>query len=223
LAKLRSKVLRQLVSIANLQLPTSNVFSAFCVALLTLGLSACTVKDAPSAPDVATWRAEKDRYFRESPESPVPEAQRATFQPLPYYAIDPVYQVPAALSMAPGDAVLELPTSTGQRRKMRKIGALQFTLKGQALALTAFVDASTNDVSRLFVPFGDLTNGTETYPGGRYLDLERTATSIYDLDFNRAYHPFCVFNPEYDCPYPPRENRLSVPIRAGERLRSSKE
>ena len=45
------------------------------------------------------------------------------------------------------------------------------------------------------MPFGDLTNGTETYQGGRYLDLDRTASGVYDLDFNRAYHPFCVFNP----------------------------
>jgi uncharacterized protein (DUF1684 family) len=169
-------------------------------------------------PDVASWRAEKDRYMRESPDSPVPPEKRASFQPLPYYGIDPVYQVPAVLTVQPGDAVLELPTSTGLRRKMRVIGTLAFTLKGQPLTLSAFVDASTNDVRRLFVPFGDLTNGTETYPGGRYLDLDRTATGIYDLDFNRAYHPFCVFNAEYDCPYPPRENRLKVPIRAGERL-----
>ena len=224
MAELRSKVPARLVSIANTQPPTSKfVGAALLVALLlSPAFSACKAKEAPSAPDVATWRAEKDRYFREAPDSPVPEAQRASFQPLPYYGIDPVYRVPAALTMAPGDQVLELPTSTGQRRKMRKIGALQFTLKGQTLALTAFVDASTNDVSRLFVPFGDMTNGNETYPGGRYLDLERTATGIYDLDFNRAYHPFCVFNPAYDCPYPPRENRLAVPIRAGERLRSAK-
>ena len=78
--------------------------------------------------------------------------------------------------------------------------------------------ASEADLRRLFVPFGDLTNGTETYPGGRYLDLDRTATGIYDLDFNRAYHPFCLFNPKYDCPVPPRENRLKLPVRAGERL-----
>ena len=71
---------------------------------------------------------------------------------------------------------------------------------------------------RLFVPFGDLTNGVETYQGGRYLDLERTASGVYDLDFNRAYHPFCLFNSGYDCPYPPQESRLKVPIRAGERL-----
>jgi uncharacterized protein (DUF1684 family) len=185
---------------------------------LAAGLAACSAAPAPAAPDVASWRAEKDRYMRESPDSPVPPDQRASFQPLPYYAIDASYQVPAALSVAPGEAVLELPTSTGQRRRMRVIGTLAFTLKGQPLTLSAFVDASTNDVRRLFVPFGDLTNGAETYAGGRYLDLDRTATGIYDLDFNRAYHPFCVFNAEYDCPYPPRENRLKVPIRAGERL-----
>jgi uncharacterized protein (DUF1684 family) len=172
----------------------------------------------PSSPDVATWRAEKDRYMRESSDSPVPAEKRAAFPPLPYYDIDPAYQVPAALDIEPGEAVLELPTSTGQRRKMRRIGTMKFTLTGQSLTLAAFVDATTNDVARLFVPFGDLTNGTETYAGGRYLDLERTPTGIYDLDFNRAYHPFCVFNAAYDCPYPPRENRLPVPIRAGERL-----
>ena len=178
--------------------------------------AACQAPNAPDAVDVNTWRAEKDRFMR-SDESPVPKEQRATFPPLTYYAIDPAYQVPASLAVAPGDAVLELPTSTGQRRKMRKIGTLNFTLKGEPLTLSAFVDAGTNDVRRLFVPFGDLTNGNETYPGGRYLDLDRTATGIYDLDFNRAYHPFCVFNAAYDCPYPPRENRLKVLLRAGER------
>ena len=73
-------------------------------------------------------------------------------------------------------------------------------------------------MERLFVPFGDLTNGVETYSGGRFLDLDRTPTGFYDLDFNRAYHPYCVYNPTYDCPVPPRENRLAVAIPAGERL-----
>ena len=62
------------------------------------------------------------------------------------------------------------------------------------------------------------TSGTETYAAGRYLDLDRTVTGLYDLDFNRAYHPYCYYNPQYDCPYPPRENRLAIPIKAGERI-----
>ena len=183
-------------------------------------LAACDAGPAP-VPDVAQWRAEKDRFMRSS-ESPVPEDKRASFPPLAYFDIDPAFQVPAALNVQPGDEVLELPTSTGLRRKMRRIGTLKFSLRSQELTLTAFVDASQNDVRRLFVPFGDLTNGNETYPGGRYLDLDRTATGIYDLDFNRAYNPFCVFNEKYDCPLPPRENRLPVPVRAGERLFQAK-
>jgi len=180
-------------------------------------LGACDVGPAPGG-DVNSWRADKDRFMREASDSPVPPESRATFPPLVYFPIDPAYRVPTSLAAAPAGQGLELPTSTGQRRKMRRVGSLRFTINARELTLTAFVDADQNDMRRLFVPFGDLTNGNETYPGGRYLDLDRTATGIYDLDFNRAYHPFCVYNSSYDCPYPPRENRLSIPVRAGERL-----
>ena len=156
--------------------------------------------------------------MRESPESPVPQDKRATFPPLPYFSVDPSYRVPALLQPAPPGPVVEMPTSTGQRRRMRRVGTLAFTLKGQPLSLGAFVEADQQDMRRLFVPFGDLTNGVETYQGGRYLELDRTPTGLYDLDFNRAFHPFCLFNSSYDCPYPPSESRLKVAIRAGEKL-----
>jgi uncharacterized protein len=181
-------------------------------------LSGCTAHEVPYEEGIAAWRAEKDRFMRESPDSPIIEAQRPSFPDLPYYPTNVEYRVPAALKVAPAGDVIEMPTSTGQRRKMRRIGALEFTLKGELLKLTAFADASDQTLQRLFVPFSDRTNGTETYPGGRYLDLDRTATGLYDLDFNRAYSPFCHFNPAYDCPVPPRENRLPIPIRAGETL-----
>lgn len=157
--------------------------------------------------------------MRQSAESPVPAAERAAFQPLPYYPVDEEYRVPAALTVAQSTEVIELGTSTGVPRRMRKVGALAFTLKGEPLTLAAFGDLDDAALRRLFVPFGDLTNGTETYHGGRYLDLERTGSGVYDLDFNRAYNPFCVFDAKYECPIPPRENRMRVPVRAGERMR----
>jgi hypothetical protein len=192
------------------------------VALLLLGAVACTVREVPYPDEINGWRATKDRFMRESNESPVPPERRASFPPLAYFAIEPEYRVPAALTVARGDTELEIPTSTGLRRPHRRIGKLEFTLRGQPMALTAFVEVGQEDMRRLFVPFGDLTNGAETYPGGRYLELDRTATGIYDLDFNRAYHPFCYYNPTYDCPYPPRENRLPVPVRAGEKMAAPK-
>jgi uncharacterized protein (DUF1684 family) len=186
--------------------------------MLFAAAAGCSPAARPYAEEIGAWHVERDQFMRLSSDSPVPAAQRAAFPALPYFPVNEEYRVPAALNGVASDQVLEMPTSTGQRRKMRRVGTLAFTLKGQAATLTAFVDATENDMRRLFVPFGDLTNGSETYQGGRYLDLDRTATGIYDLDFNRAYHPFCLFNSSYDCPVPPRENRLALPIRAGERL-----
>jgi uncharacterized protein (DUF1684 family) len=181
-------------------------------------VAACTPREQPYPDQVAARRAEIDQFMRSSPQSPVPADRRSGFAPLSYFSIDPEYRVPASLQVIQSDDVMEMPTSTGQRRQMRRIGKLHFTLKGQPGTLTAFIDVTENDMRRLFVPFGDLTNGLETYQGGRYLDLDRTATGIYDLDFNRAYHPYCLYNPTYDCPVPPPENRLKIPVRAGEKL-----
>jgi uncharacterized protein (DUF1684 family) len=189
-----------------------------CLTAAAAAVAACSPPAKPYAEEIGAWHADKDRYLRESPDSPVPADRRASFPPLSYFAVNEEYRVPAALKVIESDQVLQMSTSSGQPRKMRRVGTLEFTLKGQPLTLTAFVDATENDMRRLFVPFGDLTNGTETYQGGRFLDLDRTATGIYDLDFNRAYHPFCLFNPSWECPIPPRENRLTVPVRAGERL-----
>ncbi|HWJ55197.1 MAG TPA: DUF1684 domain-containing protein [Vicinamibacterales bacterium] len=189
--------------------------------LVTLLAAACTpAPPVPYAQQIQAQRSAKDAAFAsDSPESPVPPADRARFLPLAYFPIDEGYHVPARLAPSDGEAGLDMPTSTGQRRKMRRAGQLRFSVKGQSLTLTAFVEADDRVMQRLFVPFGDPTNGTETYIGGRYLDLDRTVTGLYDLDFNRAYHPYCVYNTQYDCPYPPRENRLSMPIRSGERLK----
>ncbi len=190
-------------------------FAAASLLLLTI---ACTAKEVPHAEAVNAWRASKDQFMRQSDDSPIPPERRTSFPPLSYFAIEPDYRVPAVLAISRGEDILLIPTSRGERRPHQRVGRLSFTLKGHLLSLTAFVEVGQEDLRHLFVPFGDLTNGTETYPGGRYLDLERTATGIYDLDFNRAYHPFCYYNSKYDCPYPPRENRLALPVRSGERI-----
>jgi len=188
--------------------------------LLVVAAGCSPPPPVPYAQQIQAQRSAKDAAFAsDSPESPVPPADRARFLPLAYFPIDEGYHVPARLAPSDGEAGLDMPTSTGQRRKMRRAGQLRFSVKGQSLTLTAFVEADDRVMQRLFVPFGDPTNGTETYIGGRYLDLDRTVTGLYDLDFNRAYHPYCVYNTQYDCPYPPRENRLSMPIRSGERLK----
>jgi uncharacterized protein (DUF1684 family) len=184
-----------------------------------IGLAACSPPQRPYDEEIAAWRADKDALMR-SEQSPLLPDQRSGFPPLLYYPVDEAFRVAAALKVVRGEDIMEMSTSTGTRRRMRRIGTLGFTLQGEPMTLTAFTEAADTTLLRLFVPFADPTNQSETYRGGRYLDLDRTPTGLYDLDFNRAYHPYCVFNATYECPIPPRENRLAVPIRAGERLSS---
>jgi uncharacterized protein (DUF1684 family) len=186
--------------------------------LLAVSSLACGGAPATYTEEIAQHRARVNEFMRDSSESPIPPDKRTSLLPLPYYPIDEEYRVPASLRLLPADQIIQLSTSTGVPRRMRRIGSLAFTVKGQPLTLTAFADVDDQQLRRLFVPFGDLTSGAETYPGGRYLDLDRTGSNVYDLDFNRAYHPYCVFDAKYECPVPPRENRLTIPIRAGEKL-----
>jgi len=100
---------------------------------------------------------------------------------------------------------------------MRKVGTLEFTLKGQLMTLGAYTET---DLNMLFVPFADGTTGKETYNAGRFLDLHRTGTGLYELDFNLAYNPYCYYNLSYECPFPPSDSRLSVPVYAGEKMKT---
>jgi len=166
---------------------------------------------------LADDRAAKDELFK-GRNDPIPDGRKAELLPLAYFPIDPDYDVPASLEPSDDATVFDVPTSAGTPRKMRKAGTLVFSLKGQPLRITAFHDLTT-PANHLSVMFSDLTSGTETYAAGRYLDLDRNATGFYELDFNRAYNPYCYYNVSYECPYPPPENRLKIPIRAGERMK----
>jgi uncharacterized protein (DUF1684 family) len=188
------------------------------VLLFLSGCGARPSDDQDYAAKIASDRAAKDAAFLGG-DDPIPGPRHAEFLPLAYFPIDPQYNVAAVLKPSTDSTIIEMPTSTGGADKFRRAGTLEFSLKGQPLTLTAFVPASARTIDRLFVPFSDLTSGTETYAAGRFLDLDRTATGIYTIDFNRAYIPYCYYNPTYECPYPPRENRLKLPIRAGERVK----
>jgi uncharacterized protein (DUF1684 family) len=118
---------------------------------------------------------------------------------------------------------LKIPTSSGQTAIYTKFGELQFEIDGKPYKLTVYQSLKLRNLPQfrdyLFIPFKDLTNGKESYGGGRYLDLrmkEIKGDKIY-LDFNKAYNPYCAFSAGYSCPIPPKENHLKVAIEAGEK------
>lgn len=183
--------------------------------------AACRV-EPPAEEDyvqqIASDRVEKDAVLMKESE-PIPADRKADFLPLEYYPIDPSYNVPAILKPPADTAILQMIYSDGAIRDVRRLGTLEFTLKGQQFKLTAYQEVASPDVNHVFVPFTDLTSGVETYPSGRYIDLRRTPTSYYELDFNVAYNPSCYFSPLYSCPVAPKENRLPIEVHAGEKIK----
>ena len=179
----------------------------------------------PKSPDpdyvkeIESERREKDHFFKEHPQAPVPMALRDKLAGLAYFPPDPAYRLRVKLTRYPKPEKVVLATSKGVPRDMMKWGHFEFTVQGQTRRLQAYksMPGSGRGEESLFVPVRDATSGKESYGAARYLDLEPSETDEYELDFNRAYNPYCAYSDDYVCPFPPRENWLDVRIEAGER------
>lgn len=164
-------------------------------------------------------REEKNAFMRDSPQSPFGE-KRSSFTGLKYFEPDLKYRILAKLEPVKEKQVRVLPTSTGEEAQYLEYAWANFELDGVSnrLLLLEVMEMGPNR-GTLFLAFADETSARETYGAGRYLDVKKIggATTI-ELDFNKAYHPYCAYSDGYSCPLPPRENLLKVAIKAGERL-----
>jgi len=161
-------------------------------------------------------RRTKDAFFKSDKESPLLVQDRKNFQGLSYYPVDPAFRFQVALQRYVMPQQIRMATNTGEIRSGLLYGFFEITVNAQICKVQAYRLDDTAEPS-LFIPFRDATSGTETYGAGRYIDLKENTSGVYDLDFNRAYNPYCAYNPTYSCPRPPAENILAVPIRAGEK------
>jgi uncharacterized protein (DUF1684 family) len=159
------------------------------------------------------FRAEKDRFFKLSAQSPLTPYQQSRFGGLSYFPENEDLRLELAFEpFAEQDEVL-LQTSTGDQAPYLRYGQVHFSVDGESARLTLY---ATED--GLFLPFADALAGEETYGAGRYLEPEMLDDTRVLVDFNLAYNPYCAYNDAWSCPLTPPENRLKVPIRAGEKV-----
>lgn len=174
--------------------------------------------------DIMIFREGRDKEFRSKDESPLKPEDFAKFTGLNYYPTDPAFRVEARFTRTPDEKYFRMPTSSGTTKKFVKYGALTFSLAGRAFRLSVYqidpeiLNKFPEYADLLFVPFKDETNKTETYGGGRYIDIRLSPDDKVTLDFNMAYNPNCAYGSDkYNCPIPPRENSLKVSIEVGEK------
>jgi uncharacterized protein (DUF1684 family) len=163
-------------------------------------------------------RTEKDEFMKSGNGSPF-QNDSIPFTGLKYFDADESYRVKAKLEPIEEKKVRIIGTSDGKEQKYLEYAWAHFKLNGvENKLLILEVMEMGPQRGKLFLAFADETSGTETYGAGRYLDLKKVAaaTSIV-LDFNLAYNPYCAYDENYSCPFPPSENILKIAIRAGEK------
>jgi uncharacterized protein len=171
------------------------------------------------ADSVRVYRERVNAQFSHPDTSPIPKDELLHFTGLSFFDFDSAYVVKARLKRIKKAKPFAMKTTTDREPLYRLFGVAEFTIAGKNLKLNIYqnLDLITRPGFRdyLFLPFSDLTSGNQTYIGGRYLDLKIPDGDWIEIDFNKAYNPYCAYNPQYSCPLVPLENDLPVEINAG--------
>jgi uncharacterized protein len=161
------------------------------------------------------FRADKDRYFKRSDDSPIQNKEK--FTSLEYFPPSQAFRIQASVERVTDDTPITVRMTGGEEETFVRYGFATFKLKEQTHRLLLLKHTGDDADEKLFLPFTDKTNGFTTYGGGRYLDVEPSTNDQVMIDFNFAYNPFCAYNSNYTCPVPPAENHLEIEILAGEK------
>jgi uncharacterized protein (DUF1684 family) len=166
--------------------------------------------------ELQRFRERKDEFFHYDHHSPLTREQREGFEGLKYFTENPDLDLVVEVDELPEKETVRIQTNTGDVQTYERYGRFRFQVDGQWAELTLY-----RDDDGFFLPFADALAGDETYGAGRYLEPEQLPDGRFEVDFNLAYNPYCAYNENYSCPITPAENRIDVPIRAGERVYKS--
>lgn len=168
---------------------------------------------------ILKFQEELNAEYKNPEESPLSAKEQKEFKSLPFFPIDEHYKVLAKFEKLPPSSFFQMKTTANSMKDYDVYGVLTFNFEGKEYRLNVYQSHMLRTQEKykdyLFLPFTDKTNGDETYGGGRYMDLKIPDGDTMELDFNKAYNPFCAYAEGYACPIPPRENDLDLTIRAG--------
>lgn len=136
------------------------------------------------------------------------------FAGLDFFPVNPELRLHAAFT--PDDKKVPILNVLGETEMQESPGVVRFAYRGHDYSLRPVYEEGPKGKT-LFFLFADATNRVSTYQAGRMLNTPLAKDGKVDLDFNRAYNPPCTFTPYATCPLPPKENRLTFAVEAGEK------
>ena len=194
---------------------TNSIFYSVLILLIFIG---CQSQKRPIKSQ-SEFQRQQNSFFKDASKSPLKPKDLKVFEGLDFFPIDSLLVVEAQLQRTPNTPFFDMKTTTKRVTRERIFGVLSFTINNESYTLNVYQGAPESDSESesdyLFLPFLDSTNGTETYGGGRYIDLTIPEGNQMTVDFNKSYNPYCAYNEKFSCPIVPRENYLSLKINAG--------
>jgi len=175
--------------------------------------------DSSALKEILAFRNDLNSFYADTSQSPLLKEDRMVFKGLDFYPINIDYRIKAKFVRTPKEKPFKMLTTTDRRPDYVKFGEIHFSLMGKQFKLNIYQNLQLikkpGFEKHLFLPFTDLTNGRETYGGGRYIDLLIPDDNSIIIDFNQSYNPYCAYNHRYSCPIPPKENNMEVMVKAG--------
>jgi uncharacterized protein (DUF1684 family) len=124
------------------------------------------------------------------------------FKGLEWFPVNSAYRVEGKFTAYAEPEELKMMDTGGRTRTRKAPGTVSFQLNGETVRLEPI---EIDNV--LFFMFKDRTSGRETYGAGRFLDADLPKNGMVVMDFNKAYNPYCVYNPYVSCPIPQSTTR----------------
>lgn len=169
--------------------------------------------------EVKKFQEELNEEYRNPEKSPLTKKEFRKFKGHSFFPINEKLNVTAEFERARNAVPFLMKTTTDRLPTYEVYGVATFEIDNKKYQLNIYQNHGLRETEEykdyLFLPFTDLSNGEGTYYGGRFIGLTIPEGDSITIDFNKAYNPYCAYNPDYSCPIPPKENHLEVRIEAG--------
>jgi len=199
---------------------------AFILLLFIAGNGMAQADSLAAVKEIKKFQQELDREYRDRSTSPLGKHGATHFAGHDFFSVNLKFRVVGRLKVTSNSPFFLMKTTGPRLNEERVYGLLEFSLQGKNFRLPVYQSSRLMKTQEykdyLFFPFTDLTNGEESYSGGRYIDLHIPEGEEIVIDFNKAYNPYCAYASGFSCPIVPKENHLSLRITAGIKYQQKK-
>ena len=190
--------------------------------IIVLAFAACENKSQEEIlyeSEIDAYRVHRDSVMEYAPYSPFNKKSKVEFHPLQYFDPDLEFLFYSKLFEYENKDTVEIFGTKGDEREAVRYGYLNLKYRTENHKINLYETRDQKGDKYYMLWFTDKTTNNESYGVGRYLNfkISDNKETIYKIDFNLAFNPYCAYSKEYSCTIPLKEDYIDLAIEAGEK------